>query len=82
MNIKKSTSEVNIRRRSFIKYVSLGGAAFFVGKFFNPFINMLHGDKVLDEKSFENFVVTETGKQLKFADKSGNDILIIDKNSF
>ena len=70
------------RRRTFVRYALFGGAVFLVGKYLAPAINMLRGDTILNEKSFDNFRLTETGKQLRVTDDSGNEILIIDKESF
>lgn len=75
-------AEIDDRRRTFLKYAFFGGAVFLAGKYVNPFINLLRGDTVLSEKTFQNFRVTETGKQLKVTDDEGLELLIIDKESF
>ncbi len=72
----------NQYRRNFLKFLLIGGGAFLVGKFTSPFINFLNGDKVLSERTFENFKMVETGREMKFFDKDGAEILIIDKDSF
>lgn len=70
------------RRRAFLKYAAFGGAVLLAGKYVTPLVNTLRGDAVLSEKTFDNFKVTETGKQLKVTDDDGAELLIIDKESF
>lgn len=72
----------NPRRRLLIKLAVFGGLAFVAGKFFEPLKNMIEGDRIIDEKVFNNFKVTETGRQLKIADTNGDDIVIFDKDTF
>lgn len=76
------TQQVNSYRRNLLKFLLIGGGAFLVGKFANPFINFINGDKVLDEKIFDNFKVVETGRTLKILDKEGTEIFIVEKDSF
>lgn len=75
-------ADIDDRRRAFLKYAFLGGAVFLAGKYVTPLVNLLRGDTVLSEKTFQNFTVTETGKQLKVTDDDGAELLIIDKESF
>lgn len=75
-------SAVDARRRAFLKYAMFGGAVFLSGKYIGPIMNMLRGDTVLSEKTFQNFKITETGRQLKVSDNDGEDLLIIDKEEF
>ncbi len=70
------------RRRTFLKYALFGSGVFLLGKYLNPIINLIQGDVVLSEKTFQNFKVTETGKQLKVMDDEGDELLIIDKEGF
>lgn len=70
------------RRRAFLKYAAFGGALFVAGKYIDPLVNTLRGDTVLSEKTFDNFKVTETGKQLLVTDDDGAEVLTIDKESF
>ena len=70
------------KRRTFLKYALFGGAVFLAGKYTTPVANMLRGDRVLSEKTFQNFKVTETGTELKVMDDDGAELLIIDKESF
>jgi len=79
---KQSAEMIDARRRAFLKYAVFGTAVFLAGKYLNPFINMLRGDTVLSEKIFQNFRITETGRQLKITDDDENEILTIDKESF
>ncbi|MDO8551992.1 MAG: hypothetical protein Q7S01_00505 [bacterium] len=73
---------INSYRRNLLKLLAVGGGAFIVGKFANPFINFLNGDKVIDEKTFQNFKFIETGREVKVIDSTGNEILIVEKDSF
>lgn len=77
-----ASGAVNRNRRTLIKFIALGGAAFLLGKFLGPLINTLQGDTVIDEKTLGNYKVTETGREVIFSDRSGNAVLIIDKDSF
>jgi hypothetical protein len=72
----------DVKRRAFLKYTLFGGVVFLAGKYVNPLINMIHGDTVLSEKTFNNFKMTETGKQLQITDDEGSEILTIDKEGF
>lgn len=73
---------INLRRRNLIKFAVFGALAFVAGKLFEPLKNTFQGDRVLSEKSFNDFTLTETGKQLKIADKSGSELLVFEKDSF
>ena len=52
------------------------------GKYMNPLINLLRGDTVISEQTFQNFKVTETGRQLRVTDDEGDELLVIDKEEF
>lgn len=69
----------DMKRRAFVRYTLFGGAVFLVGKYLSPAIDMFRGDTVIDEKVFNNFKITETGKQLRVTDDSGEELLTIDK---
>lgn len=73
---------VDVGRRTFLKYAVFGGVVFLAGKYFGPFMNMMHGDTVLNEKTFNNFKITETGKQIQVIDDDGDEILVIDKEGY
>lgn len=70
------------RRRAFLKYAVFGGAIFLLGKYLTPILNMFRGDTVLSEKTFQNFKITETGRQLRVTDDEGGELLVIDKEGF
>lgn len=74
--------EFDVKRRAFLKYALFGGTLFLAGKYLTPLINTLRGDEVLSEKTFQNFKLTETGKELLVTDDDGNEILTIDKEGF
>ena len=78
----KELQSFNSYRRNLLKLLAVGGGAFIVGKFATPFINFLNGDKVLDEKIFQNFKIVETGRTLEIFDKDGGEVLIVDKDGF
>ncbi len=73
---------IDDRRRAFLKYALFGGAVFMAGKYMNPLVNLLRGDTVLSEQTFQNFKVTETGRQLRVTDDEGDELLVIDKEEF
>jgi len=73
---------INAYRRNLLKLLVVGGGAFVVGKFASPFINYLNGDTVINEQTFQNFKVVETGRNLKILDKEGAEIFIVEKDSF
>ncbi len=74
--------DIDASRRTFLKYALFGSAVFVAGKYVNPIVNLIRGDTVLSEKTFENFKVTETGRRLLVTDDDGSEVLIIDKESF
>jgi hypothetical protein len=73
---------IDEKRRAFLKYAFFGGTLFMAGKYVTPLINYFRGDTVLSEKTFQNFTVTETGKELRVTDDDGAELLIIDKEGF
>lgn len=73
--------EFDSHRRAFLRYAVFGGVALVVAKYAEPVINAIRGDTILSEKTFENFKITETGKQLRVTDDDGGEILTIDKES-
>ena len=73
---------INLRRRNFVKIAALGSVAFLAGKFFGPHMDIIKNDGVVDEKILGNFKIIETDQQLNILDKKGNEILVIDKDSF
>lgn len=73
---------INQRRRNLIKYTLFGGIGFLAGRYLDPLVNTLRGDAVINAKNFENFKLTETGKQLRITDDENNDLLLIDKDAF
>jgi len=78
--IESVVFDVNSKRRSFLKYLFFGSGFFLAGKILGPSINLFSGDtdfgKITD---FKNFRVVETGKELTFFDRMGNEILSLDK---
>ena len=74
----------NKKRRALLKLGFTGVAAFVIGKFAGPYIDdLLHpNDKIIDRKDFQSFSLIETNGEMKLSDKEGNDIFVIDKESF
>jgi hypothetical protein len=73
---------INESRRAFLKYAVFGGVVFLIGKYIDPFINMLRGDTVLGERNFQHFKMTETGRRIQVTDDDGDELLTIDKEEF
>ena len=70
------------KRRSFLKYIFFGGGFFMLGKIFGPNVSFFSSDTDLSSiTNFENFRVVESGKELQFFDKMGNEILTLDKEA-
>lgn len=78
----KEDIATDFHRRAFLKYAVFGSIVFLVGKYAGPFANLLRGETVLSEKTFENFNITETGRKLLVTDDDGEEILTIDKEGF
>ncbi len=74
----------NKNRRTFIALGLTGVATFVLGKIVGPHIDNLFnsGDKLINRKDFEHFTLVETQGEMLLSDKEGNDIVIIDKESF
>lgn len=72
---------VKKERRTLLKLALFGGGAFLVGKLFGSFTD-LFSDKVVKDVQFNNFRFVETGKKLTISEKDGQDILVVDKDSF
>ncbi|MDO8493158.1 MAG: twin-arginine translocation signal domain-containing protein [bacterium] len=75
--MKKWDNELlNIDRRRFLKILAMGGGVLAIGKIYNFFTQ----NRIISETDFKNFKMVETGKELKFSDEEGAEILIIDKD--
>jgi len=80
-------NKLNQNRRNFLKYLSFAIGGFLVGKTLDSIQNLfsskkgfeLVGPKEEKTKTFENFVVKETKKELSFYDKGGYEIFTIEK---
>jgi hypothetical protein len=81
---EKKDSVENKNRRTLLALGATGVATFVLGKIVGPHIdNLLHPqDKLINRKDFENFTLVETNNEMMLSDKEGNDIVIIDKESF
>ena len=81
----------NSRRRNFLKYLTVAGGGFLVGKFLDSASGLFSFKKpglksfetcISQEgetKLFKNFVVKETGRELNFYDSEGYKIFVIEK---
>ncbi|MFZ3043827.1 MAG: hypothetical protein WA058_01830 [Minisyncoccia bacterium] len=77
----RSIEETNLYRRNLLKLFAVGGGAFLVGKFMDPVINLISGDRVISMRDFQNFRLVESGREIKVLDKDGGEILIVDKDA-
>jgi len=76
--IMTTSNEVNKNRRNLLKFLLIGSGALLLGKVFGPrFLSFFSSPKV--EHGFSDFQVTEDRKELIIYDRTGEEILIIDK---
>jgi hypothetical protein len=75
------SDNINERRRNLIKFGFFGIGAFVLGKLVNPALPLLEGGMGSKTYTFDNFTVVENGKGLGFYDKSGKEILVLEKDS-
>jgi len=83
--VKHNTESIkNIDRRTFLTLGVMGVGTFMLGKLVGPYIDaFIHReDKIIDRKDFKNFSLVETNNEMFLTDAEGNDIVIIDKESF
>jgi hypothetical protein len=71
----------NTYRRNFLKFALVGAGGFLLGKLTDPLLQFVRGEKVISEKDFKNFKFEETNKQLRVLDASGEEIIIVDKDT-
>jgi hypothetical protein len=76
-----ASEDTNLYRRNLLKLFLVGGGGFLLGKFIEPVMHFVQGDKIVSTKEFENFKFEETNKELRVLDKEGEEILIVDKDS-
>lgn len=76
-----SAIPVASQRRSFLKYMLLGGGVLMIGKLFGPSLNLFAGAEEKSPLAFKNFHIIEKGKDLQFFDKGGNEIFTLDKTA-
>ena len=74
-------NNINERRRNIIKLGIFGIGAFVLGKMVAPSLPFLGGGMGNKTYAFDNFTVVENGKGLGFYDKSGKEILMLEKDS-
>jgi hypothetical protein len=66
-------------RRNMLKLAVFGAGAFVLGKLFS-YIPDLLGEKVIHDIEFKNFSFVETNKSITISDKSGEALLVVDKD--
>ena len=77
---KNHRKKMKLERRQLLKLMLLGGGAFLAGKILGPSINLFSSEQDFGKiTNFKNFRIVETGKELKFYDRRGNEILTVDK---
>ncbi len=69
------------RRRLLLKLGFFGAAAFALGKIFGPSVPFL-SERAVSSKDFKNFRIVETSKELRLFNKTGDEIVIVDKEGF
>jgi len=93
IEIKENLQIRNFQRRKFLKYSLIAGGGFLVGKFLNSALELFFSKRMdlmghetslltngqTQTKTFQNFVVQETDRQLNFFDRNGHEILVIEK---
>ena len=73
---------IESKRRTLLKYVLFGSGSFMLGKIFGPSISLFSSSGEFSSTTdFQNFRVVESGKELQFFDKMGNEILTLDKEA-
>ncbi|MCW9054566.1 MAG: hypothetical protein OQJ98_01120 [Candidatus Pacebacteria bacterium] len=72
----------NKNRRQFLVVGGASVASFFLGKIFGPSINLFSQDIPISERDFKDFRIVETNKEMKLYDRKGNELFIVDKESF
>lgn len=89
---KMENSQIrNLQRRNFLKYALFAIGGFLVGKLLDSLQNLFFTKKPEltnfetpplskeQTKIFENFIVKESSKEVRFLDKEGEEIFIIEK---
>jgi hypothetical protein len=71
----------NLYRRNFLKLLGVGAGGFVLGRLADPLIELVRGEKIISEKDFKNFKFEETNKELRILDQSGEEIIIVDKDT-
>jgi hypothetical protein len=73
---------INQNRRKFLKWAAIGGGSFAVWKLFGAGMKFFGPpeDEFSKETLFENFRISETGKNITIYEKSGKEIIVIEKD--
>ena len=78
--MKNTTQSVNTSRRSFLKWGLMGVGAFIVGRFAGG--DSLFSRKESGAMAFRDFRVVEDNAELKFYNRAGEELFIIEKEGF
>jgi len=70
---------VKNKRRNFLKFLAVGGGAFLLGRALSSLPNSLV-EKTTNTADFKNFKFVETNKKLTLYDRSGEEIIIVEKD--
>ena len=80
--LEQEPMPIESKRRTLLKYVLFGSGSFMLGKIFGPSISLFSSSGDFSSTTdFQNFRVVESGKELQFFDKMGNEILTLDKEA-
>lgn len=72
---------INQDRRKFLKWIAIGGGSFALWKIFGSGAKFFGAsDEFSKETLFDNFRIAETGKDLTIYEKSGKEIIVIEKD--
>lgn len=73
--------QINENRRKFLKWAAIGGGSFALWKIFGAGMKFFGAsDEFSKETLFDNFRILETGKDLTIYEKSGKEIIVIEKD--
>lgn len=73
---------INENRRNFLKLLGVGTAALVVGKISQSMSAILSGAHDITSESMNGAKIADNGKEIKVFSNSGDEILVIDKESF
>ena len=72
---------VKTERRNLLKFLLVGAGAFVLGKLSNS-LSGIGAEPVINSGDFQNFKFVETKKNLTLYEKNGEELLVVEKDSF